>query len=205
MTYQDHIENVLSEFHIKEITSERPSLEDIQSYCQKIALNNDNHPNLMDSINGVIYENDINSPILKVMIYATGVTLFQLSFARIIPAENIKNAIYLFESAIKIDNRYFQAYNRLGDCWMMIEDGFSEAISYYKASLKYNHDIFNTDDAFIGDNYLKIGLCLLTASRKNDAIIFIKEAKNIVNDKYKGYQEIGFESWNDVFQFVENK
>ena len=208
---EEHIENVLSEFELIKISGEKPTIKDIHSYCEIIALTN-NNSNVMDMIFALQSENNINGPMVKTLLYAFGVLLYQLTIAREIPTDNIKTAMKLLEWAIKIDNGYYQAYNRLGDCWMRIEDGFNDAISCFKSSLQLTGqgtpslEMFSGSysDAFKGDNYLKIGLCLLKLNRKNDAEIFIKEAKRIVSNDYQGYTELGFGNWKDIFQFIEN-
>ena len=208
---EEHIEDVLSEFELIEIPGEKPTIEDIHAYCQIIALTN-NNSNVMDMIFALQGENNINGPMVKTLLYAFGVSLYQLTIAREIPADNIKTAMKLLEWAIKIDNGYYQAYNRLGDCWMRIEDGFNDAISCFKSSHHLTGkgtpslEMFSGSysDAFKGDNYLKIGLCLLKLNRKNDAEIFIKEAKNIVSDDYQGFAEIGFGNWEDIFDLLKN-
>lgn len=206
-----HIEKILSEFDLMKISGEQPSIGNIHSFCQIIALTN-NNSTVMDMIFALQNENDINGPMVKTLLYAFGVSLYQLSIAREISADNIKTAMKLLEWAIKIDNGYYQAYNRLGDCWMRIENGFNDAISCFKSSLQLTGkgtpslEMFSGSysDAFTGDNYLKIGLCLLKLNRKDDAEIFIKEAKKIVSDDYQGFIEIGFRNWDDIFDLLEN-
>jgi len=95
---------------------------------------------------------------------------------------------------------------------MRIENGLNEAVSCFKTSIYKTGretpslEIFSGrySDAFIGDNYLKIGLCLLKLNRKNDAKVFIESAKRITGPDYQGFTEIGFRTWDEVFNLLEN-
>ncbi|MBU0710794.1 hypothetical protein KJ762_09910 [bacterium] len=216
------INSILDEFIRMNIDESPPSLEEIISKIRMIS-SNIQHKNsiLIDTIEALEMEkttgSNVYSSSVKILLYSCGVLLFQLSITREIPADNINYALTILEWSIKIDKGYYQAYNRLGDCWMRIKDGFSVAISCFKASLHYSiHgtrssiEMFSGShsgsysDAFKGDNYLKIGLCLLKLNRKNDARLFITEAKSIVSDDYQGFTEIGFSNWDEVFELLED-
>ena len=177
----NNIENILSQFdfdknseHYSKINV-LPKREDIEPFLF-IANLPDFQPSLVDPtirqiillINDELNLGDIKNSMLDTYFYTLGVRLFELSTSRKIDSKNIFSSKELFQWAIAINKKYYQAYNRLGDCYKVIENSQEMAISCFKNSLNFigsggasDLSIFSSagTDTFKGDNYLKIGLC----------------------------------------------
>jgi tetratricopeptide (TPR) repeat protein len=223
----NNIENILSQFdfdknseHYSKINV-LPKIEDIEPFLF-IANLPDFHPSLVDPsikkiillINNELNLGDIKNSMLDTYFYTLGVRLFELSTSRKIDSKNIFSSKELFQWAIAINTKYYQAYNRLGDCYKIIENSQRIAISCFKNSLNYigygglnDLSVFSGagGNTFKGDNYLKIGLCLLEINRKNDAKLFILKAKEILNDDYFiNGSNLNYSNWDEIWKFLDN-
>jgi tetratricopeptide (TPR) repeat protein len=204
------IYHVLEEFTSIDLPQVLPEISDIKNFVNVIAAANPKIQDIQSSAFGMDPIHRLNDPTLKSALFSLGTTLFHLTIKGDIPDDNIKSAKTLLEWAIKIDPSYFQAYNRLGDCWMRLMGGFETAVSCYKEALQYAQQKEATADAasntqfdnFKGDNYFKIGICFIKLKRKGDAELFITVAKNIVSTDYQGLAEIGLKSWDQVFELL---
>jgi len=173
-------------------------------------------PNIKDIVFGIdteLNEPEIKDSMLDTYFYALGAQLFELSIARKIDSKNIHTSKQLFEWSIAIDSKYYQAYNRLGDCHMVIRENYKTAISCFKYSLEFlgsggKNDISmfaGVEDTLKGDNYLKIGLALIYLNRKDDAKIFILKAKEILDEDYLrvGFN-LKYSTWTEIMELLEN-
>ena len=213
----NYIDSILSNFELKEHNDPPPSLDEILNAAEWIASNSQcNNPVFIDTV--LAYRSlqqmgqTIDDPVVVVQVYAIGVLLFE--------SGDVKTSMMFFEWAIQIHKGFHQAYNRLGDCWMRFRDrsdkskGFwEEAICYYKTSLHYCDEELGSNDPtampfaiadYKGDNYLKIGLCLLEMGRKEDAKKFVIRARNMVDKEYRGHLELGFRNWDSVLDKIDN-
>ena len=119
-----------------------------------------------------------------------------------------------FECAINLNPKYYQAYNRLGDCYY-IKKHFDIAIGCYQTSIKiikmYENE-FKAQESissvppiplsvYIGDNYIKLGICLIQIDEKSLGLFFIREGKSIIGsyfDNYDWYERINIKNINEV-------
>jgi hypothetical protein len=203
---QKVINHVLKDFEIVELPQSLPEISDIKNLANVIASSNPGIPEIQSASFAMDPIKQLDDPTLKSALYSLGTSLFHLTIKGDIPDDNIKSARRLLEWALTIDPAYYQAYNKLGDCWMRMVGGFRTAITCFKGALYYVQEkaaaadpsskIFY--DNFKGDNYFKIGICFIKLKRKSDAELFITIARNIVSTEYQGLSEIGLKSWDQV-------
>jgi len=158
---------------------------------------------------------DPTNELVKTIIYTFGVRLYELAFTRVIPVEAINTACKYFEFAVKLDPKYYQAYNRLGDTWIWVPDeqDILTTIGCYKASLQFHGQgqsstamfVGGGDERFKGNNYFKIGMCLARLKRVDDAILFISYAQRFISEEDDMYTELGIENWPQVFDRIESE
>ena len=203
---QKVINHILGEFEIVELPQSLPEIGDIKNFVNVIASSNPGIPDIQSAAFAMDPIKQLDDPTLKSAVYSFGNSLFHLTIKGDIPDDNIKSARRLLEWALKIDPAYYQAYNRLGDCWMRLVGGFRTAITCFKGALYYVQEkaeaadpsARNLYDNFKGDNSFKIGICFIKLNRKSDAELFITIAKNILSTDYQGLSEIGLKSWDQV-------
>ena len=131
-----------------------------------------------------------HNPMFNNLLYSSAIDLFFLSKDRDNAIEAIKNPIYFFECAINLNPKDYQAYNRLGDCYF-IKKNYDLAIGCYQTSIniiKRHESEFKDQESisrvqpiplstYIGDNYIKIGICLGHINEKSLGVSFIQEGK----------------------------
>lgn len=117
-----------------------------------------------------------------------------------------------FEWCIQMDLNYFQAYNRLGECWMKLRDRFDtdsgyweKAIQYFRTSIYFCEKTYNDTGGVpkencLGDNYLKIGICYKEIGELQLGKNFVIKAREMVTDGYTHYQHLGFDDWSQILQ-----
>tara|TARA_B100000315_G_C14394070_1_gene503397 strand:+ start:145 stop:840 length:696 start_codon:yes stop_codon:yes gene_type:complete len=228
MANNNELENILSEFDFDkssenyEKINKVPSKSVIEGFLY-IANRPDFQPSMVDSntkeiifaIYNEVIQSEIKFSTLGTYFYALGVQLFRLSCYKKINPKNLLTSKELFEWSIAIDEKYYQAYNRLGDCYVAINE-HKVAISCFKYSLKNigsggmnDLSIFKGGhgDAFEGDNYLKIGLSLLELDRVNDAKIFILKSKEYFknDDELRDGSNIKYSSWKEIMELLVEK
>ena len=157
---------------------------------------------------------ELENPMIDSYFYALGVKLFRLSIQRKIDSKNIHTSKQLFEWSIAINSKYYQAYNKLGDCHMAVEENYKTAISCFKYSNKFIGSGGTNDlsmfvgsgtDTLKGDNYLKIGLSLLYLDRKEEAKVLITKAREYIGDDYLQNEFImSYSSWDEIMKLFED-
>jgi hypothetical protein len=204
------VNHILSRFQTVSLPDSMPDISDIKNYVNIVAAANQKIPEIQNIAFGLESIKSLEDPILKSALYSLGSSLFKLTIRGDIPDDNIKTAKTFLEWSIKIDDAYYEAYNHLGDCWMRIVGGFEKAVSCYKAALTtVEQEGILTDpefkkffNNFIGDNFFKIGICLIKLNRKNDAELFLTLAHTIVSTDYQGFHDMGLKSWDQVFALL---
>lgn len=211
-----NIKEILSEFDLKKFSGNEPSEYHVLKEIEELStLNNQT---VQDNIASFlsIYNSNPNlkdNQTLKVLIYALGVSLFDLTILRQIK-ESINSAMRLFEQTILIDGKYFQAYHRLGNCLLYCPQEEYNAISCFKTSIEYEEtsivSVFQTSHSstWLGENYLGIGLALARLNRIDDALVFISESKSLlgeltIDNGLVGYFNFSFNNWDEVFDFIK--
>jgi tetratricopeptide (TPR) repeat protein len=215
---KSQVEKILNEFDLIKIDRSLPSIQELMKQISSdTCWEGERYQELVEIdnaiLNLVIEGDDYNNNWYKSYIFAFAVKLYELTMAREIPVEASSFARKYFEMALVIDKEYYQAYNRLGDCWIYVNSSEKEAIGCYKAALKYHGKGRNStvmfqnsgDNFLLGDNYFKIGMCLQKLGREDDSILFIAFAQQYVEEDDYLYAGLGFNSWEDVYGFIEYK
>jgi hypothetical protein len=216
-----NLQTILDEFAPVEITRPVPSsVKQLSLYMHKHSLGvGENHSDLRklagamdDMVSG---DAEITNELVKTIIYTYGVRLYELGLSRVISTGAINTASMYFDFAVKIDPKYYQAYNRLGDTWIWIpdEEDIITTIGCYKASLNFHGQGRSSTTMFVGggdervkgNNYFKIGMCLARLKRIDDAILFITYAQRFIDDDDDMYSELGFENWPQVLDHIESE
>ena len=93
--------------------------------------------------------------------------------------------IQIFDKIIKIDKKYYKAYLHRGICFCCLKN-FANAVSNF---IIYDKNI--TKDKEI-DFYYYRALCFINSNKIEDAIIYLKKAIEMNNDKPKIYFQLGY-------------
>ena len=210
MSYENIIEETLSEINLVQVNEEAPSKDKIIQNAQWLNDRMYRDGQLYDWIQELavpFFESSSNT--YKVYVYAIGARLFDLG--------EIKEAKIFFEWCIQIDTNYFQAYKFLGDCLMKLRSRFDtasgyweEAIQYFRTSIYYCEKTYNDSrgvpkENYLGDNYLKIGICYKEIGELQLGKSFVIKASEIVTDTYTHYQDLGFDNWSQILQIFNEE